>query len=386
MRRLLPLFALQAIVLLAAATVLLLGGAWPQILAAHLAFAVGLMPLIMAAMLHFIPVLTRTGSPPWPIAMLPVAAWFGGLLMLASFPPLALGFGALHGGAALGFWAGLLLLLFAMRRAIDCLGDPHPCVYWYQAALLCLCLALVTVFAMAASPQRYHELRLMHLHLNTLGFVGLTALGTLEVLVPTVLGRHDRLVSGRLRQGALPALLAVLLTAAGAAWAPWLADAGALLFLSLLGRSGLAWWRLGGRELLRRDSAAASLVLALIGLAGLIVIGSLHGHGVVDRFAAVPGFVGAFLLPLVTGAASHLLPAWWRPGVQGPWHADFRRHLGRLAMVRAFLLVVGGLTTATGASTGLWLVAAGLTLVVGVFGSGVAVALHAPVGREGASR
>jgi hypothetical protein len=40
--------------------------------------------------------------------------------------------------------------------------------------------------------QNYWQaLRLFHMHLNTLGLVGLAALGTLPVLMPTALGKPD---------------------------------------------------------------------------------------------------------------------------------------------------------------------------------------------------
>jgi len=76
----------------------------------------------------------------------------------------------------------------------------------------------------------------------------------------------------------------------------------------------------------------------------------------------VLGFIAAFLLPLVTGAASHLLPAWWRPGPQGHWHAEFRRRLSRFALSRGLLFVAGGLGAAAGWAEALWLAAAGLIL------------------------
>ena len=43
--------------------VLALSGVGSPLAVAHLAFAVGIVPLIFAAMSHFVPVLTRTGDP-----------------------------------------------------------------------------------------------------------------------------------------------------------------------------------------------------------------------------------------------------------------------------------------------------------------------------------
>jgi hypothetical protein len=384
--RLLPGLVLQAILLLGAAAALLLSGVLPQLVAAHVAFAVGLMPLIMAAMLHFIPVLTRTGAPHPVVAAMPLLAWAGGIAMLSAFVPPGLGLGALHGGAALALVAAVTLLLFAMRRVIDCLGAPHPSIYWYQAALLCLALALCAVFAMAAWSGHYREMRLVHLHLNTLGFVALTALGTLEVLVPTVLARADAEAARRLRR-ALPAALAgVLLVAIGVAWLRWLADLGTALLLVIVWRSGRAWWRRGRQELLAGDGAAASLFVALCGFGGLLLLGDLHAHGIVPGFAAVPGFVAAFLLPLVTGAASYLLPVWWRPGPQGAWHRDFRSRLGRRSLLRAVLFCAGGLAAGAGWIAALWLTAVGLLLFASALGAALIGAFRRDDGQVRPSR
>jgi hypothetical protein len=44
-------------------TALTLSGVGSPVAVAHLAFAVGIVPLIFAAISHFVPVLTRTGDP-----------------------------------------------------------------------------------------------------------------------------------------------------------------------------------------------------------------------------------------------------------------------------------------------------------------------------------
>ena len=54
--------------------VLALSGVGSPLAVAHLAFAVGIVPLILAAMSHFVPVLTRTGDPGRGITYLPIAA------------------------------------------------------------------------------------------------------------------------------------------------------------------------------------------------------------------------------------------------------------------------------------------------------------------------
>ncbi len=56
--------------------VLALSGVGSPLAVAHLAFAVGIVPLIFAAMSHFVPVLTRTGDPGRWISYLPGVAQF----------------------------------------------------------------------------------------------------------------------------------------------------------------------------------------------------------------------------------------------------------------------------------------------------------------------
>ena len=80
------------------------------------------------------------------------------------------------------------------------------------------------------------SLRLLHLHLNTLGFIGLTAIGTLQVLMPTILAGPDGEASARLRDDLLPAVGGVFLVALGAAvWSPawWFVRGFYMLFLRI---------------------------------------------------------------------------------------------------------------------------------------------------------
>jgi len=56
---------------LAFSAVLALSGVGSPLAVAHLAFVVGIVPLIFAAMSHFVPVLTRIGNPFSVIAQVP---------------------------------------------------------------------------------------------------------------------------------------------------------------------------------------------------------------------------------------------------------------------------------------------------------------------------
>lgn len=348
---LLPVLAIAALLSLATAGVLLLTGqAVPQ-LAAHLAFALGVLPLILAAMGYFVPVLTRSGAvgvaARWP----PLLALAGGAVAVFSFAsdfsPMLLSL-----AAALGGLAALSLGAWTLDRARRMFGPRHRGLDWYLGALGFLLLALMAVLLMPLFPSQRNALRLFHLHANLLGFVGLTALGTLQVLLPTCLGEADRDAALRLRRDLKWALAGALLVAIGASallptsvstMAPALAMLGAALYGVVVLRMLFAWYFRFGKGLLQWHGAAPSLAAATLGMLGMLVLGAAHGAGWLPARPAVAGFVIAFLLPLVSGAAGHLLPVWLRPGVQGPWHQALRARLCRWGGVRGLLLLLVGL-------------------------------------------
>jgi hypothetical protein len=125
--------------------------------------------------------------------------------------------------------------------------------------------------------------------------------------------------------------------------APALAMLGAALYGVVVLRMLFAWYFRFGKGLLQWHGAAPSLAAATLGMLGMLVLGAAHGAGWLPARPAVAGFVIAFLLPLVSGAAGHLLPVWLRPGVQGPWHQALRARLCRWGGVRGLLLLLVGL-------------------------------------------
>lgn len=307
----------------------------------HLAFAVGVMPLIMGAMTHFVPVLTRTGAAVRQVELMAILAWQAGVLAVAFFA-----FGLPQSvrlfAASLALLAVARLAGWQWMRVRAALGSPHPGVYWYLAALLCLAASLLAVAGMDAWPQQTLALKRLHLHLNLFGFVGLTAIGTLQVLVPTAAGRPDPAVAARLRMDLPPALAGSLLIALGAAWLPLLSWIGLVLWFIPLGRLVRAWLNLYRDRIFQHHGATPLLASALVGLAGALVAGGLHGAGWVASAHAGHVWVFAFLFPLVSGAAGQLLPLWLRPGRQGEWHDLARRHLTYGSGARALLLLAGG--------------------------------------------
>ena len=322
--------------------VLTLGGWGVPLAVAHLAFALGIVPLIFAAMLHFVPVLTRTGDLEAGVKRLPQGAQLAGLVAVVAMQGW-LPRGWLHAAAAVDLIFVLILLVWIGQRMRRCLGAPHPGTRWYGAALVALLLALLAVLAMPVIPDAWGPLRRLHLHLNTLGLVGLAALGTLPVLLPTALGRPDPQAAVWLRRRLWPAVAAILLLAAGAAISWPLAVPGAAIMLVLaLGLFG-QWARCFGLRTLVSDGVSASLLAAVLGLILLLAAGTLHGMGLLAAQPVLLAWVAGFLLPLVTGALSQLLPVWRWPGPQIPARHAMRARLAAGGVWRGggFLIAAG---------------------------------------------
>ncbi len=342
----------------------------------HLLFAVGALPLIFGAMGHFIPVLTRSRAAPSALAVLPFAALVAGVLALLSLAVPAY-FATRHAGAALGAVAALAMLGWSRARRRTTLGRPHPGLDWYEAALACLATALLAILAGAVWPEHRPALRRLHLHLNTLGFIGLTAIGTLSVLMPTAAAMPDPHAGPRLRRDLPWALGGALATAVGAAVFTPLAFVGAALWAVPLARLALAWRPLRG-AVFAPHGAPPLLATALAGFVASLAFGTAAPFARSADPEAV--FVAGFLLPLVSGAASQLLPTWLHPGAQGEWHATLRARLTRHGGVRAMLFLVAGLAAGSSQAWGLALAAA--TLVWFIVQATVALVRSRPLSRR----
>lgn len=331
---------------------------------AHLAFAAGVMPLIIAAFDYFVPVLTRSGTSSAPARALPWLALAAGLLAVAHFVapgavPHAISISAV--GALLAATGSAAWMLSRGRRAV---GRPHACLNWYVAAAFCLAAAAAAALAMSLWPDQYAAAKRLHLHINTLGFIGLAAIGTLQVLMPTVAGRPDAGVADRLRRDLAPAVAGSLLIAAGAAWQAALAWLGLVLWLVPITRLGTAWWRLYRAEIFAWHGLAPPLAGALAGFTVLLAAAALQSAFSGAMTNAAFAFIALFLAPLVTGAAAALLPVLLRPGVQTAWHAGFRAQAGRYSGARALLFLAGGLALVLGREEGAILTLLALVLFV----------------------
>lgn len=325
----------------------------------HIVFAAGVMPLIFGAVIHFVPVLTRTAPPGRSMQLLPLPVQLAGLIT-----PLALAgslpYPMLHLAAGIVSIAAMIMVIWIRRRMRTTLGSPHPGAAWYGTALLCLFFAVSLVPVWLSMPELRPTLRLFHLHLNTLGFVGLAALGTLPVLIPTALGRRDPAVNQRLHQDLLPATAGALLVAAGSAGMFWLAVIGAGLLLGVLIRTLRAWRRAFGLTEGLDEPSAAPLVGATAGLSFLLIAGVAHAAGFLTPRSTLIGFVVAFLLPLVTGALAQLLPVWLHPGPDSVQRQRMHALLVWGGEWRAGLFVAGGVALVFDSVLGVWPLLLGL--------------------------
>jgi hypothetical protein len=303
---------------------------------AHLVLGVGVMSLITAAMQHFVPVLTRgRGTGSW-LARLPWGMAGAGLLVLAVFAG-ALPWDGLVPVALLGLSGACAMIVWMHRRARQTLGAPHPGLAWYVAAMACLAMGLAAAALIPFLPAWHDPLRAFHLHINLYGFVGITAVGTLAVLMPTAVGRPDPEASRRLRADLRWAIAGAIGLALGKALGlPWLVWAGVVAWFWPLGHMLAAWWRLYRREILAWHGQAPVLTVATLGFACalLLATGSVGlSQGPMTVF--LPGF----LFALVSGAAGQLAPVWARPGAKTAEHRAGQIRLGRHGGVRALLFL-----------------------------------------------
>ena len=359
---------------LLASAALALSGVGSPLAVAHLAFAVGIVPLIFAAMTHFVPVLTRTGDPGKTIRGLPGIAQLAGLLAVAAMQGL-LPYWLLHPAAAVDLVLTAILLNWIAARARAALGSPHPGWRWYGAALGCLMLALLAALLMPALPSYWKPLRVFHLHLNTLGLVGLAAFGTLPVLLPTALGKPDPEAAGWLRRRLWLVAGGALVVATGAAviW-PLAVPGAALMLVAALGLAGQWARRFGFREMLG-DGVAVSLLAAVTGLLLTLAAGVTHGAGLMPAYPTLLAWGTGFLLPLVTGALSQLLPVWRWPGPALPARRLMRQKLAASGGWRALLLLAATLALLGGFNAVAGFLVAGAMLL---FVAGVLQAVRVP--------
>ncbi|GAA4661658.1 multicopper oxidase domain-containing protein [Arthrobacter cryoconiti] len=144
----------------------------------------------------------------------------------------------LFGSIVVGAVVAAHAVVLGLRARTSLPSRFGPTVWYYVAACLLLPVGAGVGAALAAGlPEELHaRLLLVHMSVNVLGFVGITVLGTLMTLLPTML--HTRVADGAetvARHGAVPLLAGVLLTAIGAsAGTMFLCTVGLLVYLGAI--------------------------------------------------------------------------------------------------------------------------------------------------------
>jgi hypothetical protein len=169
-------------------------------------------------------------------------------------------------------------------------------------------------------------------------------------------------VTVRMRRHLKWIVAGTFLIACGAAWHPSLAWIGLALLAIPLAGIFKSWLPLYFKDIFTLNGATPALAAALYGYAVTILLGTAHAYHY-PSFKPVATFIIAFLMPLVTGTVSYLLPLWLHPGQQTTWHHAARKHLGLGGGLRAMALLIGGVSAGLGYRLG-WVLA---VIAVSVF-------------------
>jgi nitrite reductase (NO-forming) len=295
------------------------------------------------------------------------------------------------GGACL---AGAVVLAHAVALAAR-IGRALPgrlegTVWFYPAAgaalLAGMGLGLWLAGGVAGSADAYRALRLAHVHLNVLGWVGLAVVGTQFTLWPTVL--RTRMVPGveRAVRWSLPALAGGLAVAAAglatqrrgvavaglAAYAAGLAVALVPFVRTARQRPPhtAASWMLG--------AGMAWLAVAVVGDVGALAASSrvVDLDGRLSRL--VPAVVLGFGLQTLTGALTYLLPVVFGRGAWGNRRLTGILELGWPPRVAAVNLGVLALVAGAPPAAGWWLAGLGLGSFVPLAAVALAASTRGP--------
>jgi nitrite reductase (NO-forming) len=345
------------------------GGGW---LALHLVLLGAATNAIVVWSEHFAAALLRARPASERAATVRVLALNLGILGVlggvhTGRPALAAGGACLAGVVVLTHTLGLATRI---GRALP--GRLAGTVWFYVAAAAALLagmgLGLWLAGGVAGSADAYLAMRLAHVHLNVLGWVGLAVVGTQFTLWPTVL--RTRMVPGleRAVRWSLPALAGGLAVAAAGL-------AGQRRAVALVGLAGYAAG-LGialvpfVRTARRRPPHTAASWMLGAGMAWLVVavVGDLGALAASPRVAdldgrvarLVPVVVAGFALQTLTGALTYLLPVVFGRGAWGNRRLTGILELGWPLRVAAVNLGVLALVAGVLPAAGWWLAGLGL--------------------------
>ncbi|MFD8005347.1 multicopper oxidase domain-containing protein [Streptomyces mirabilis] len=204
---------------------------------------------------------------------------------------------------------GHLVVLVRMGRgALG--GRLAPIASYYRAAAAALITGAVLGWLLAtgkAGPQHYSELRLAHVHVTLLGWIGMPVLGTLFMLWPTVLGVRLAERTTRLARRVLALTGGGLLTAVAGLAAGWRPAA-------VLGIAGYAVGvavavQLFARTVRRRPAISAAAAWMLAAAAAWLCVGVVADLVVlaVRPLAAVQDDIGSLVPVLLVGLVAQVL-------------------------------------------------------------------------------
>ncbi len=211
--------------------------------------------------------------------------------------------------------AHLYALAVRLRRALP--ARFAITVHYYLAAAVAVLAGVPAgAWMLVIDDDQRPRLLLFHAHVNLLGFVTLTVLGTLLTLWPTAL--RTRMVEGapRAARRALPlSLTGLACLALGAlAWWPLLAAAGLALFAAavvVIAVPAALTARQRPPASFATWSIAAGLGWLLVALAwdAISLLSTGDAAVAADRFHAIlPALGGGFVAQVLLGALAYLLP------------------------------------------------------------------------------
>lgn len=290
---------------------------WPAV---HLAFVGGATQLIVGAIAFFAVTLLMTDAPP---AWLTRAQW-----LLVNAGALALAGGSLYRSPWLSAAGGMavlatLALLWTTIRLLQrrSLARPNPALLYYKTAIVLFMvgatLGILMVLGLSDPFVPRGRIRLAHTHLNLIGWITLTIVGTMRYFFGTVLERPARHLAP-LWAEYWPLTLGTAAQALG-----WLTGLAALTGVGgVLQTAGIVAYAMAiVRQWRARPGplalAAAHLLAAtgwlLVTTFGGLVVGALAmtGAGGAARWAAAltaASFIG-FIGQTILGAWTHLFSA-----------------------------------------------------------------------------
>jgi len=329
------------------------GGPWWGPLHAFLAGSV--LAAISGATQMFTITWSNAPPPPRRLPVLQGASLLAGVVLVLAGVPSHTAVLVWTGGAAVAI--ALLLLAVSLLQTIrrSLLRRFDLSIRFYLLALACgvVGVTLGTLLGTGTIPlAAYDRVRLVHFHLNLVGLVGFTILGTLPTLLPTF--AHHRMVGGREILAAWWVCLAAAMgIAAGLVAPPAVVGAGTLLAaVALATILGGIVGRLGVRGI---DETLPYLhVVAGVGWLGIWAVADGVSLVAGTPFGPLSGWI---LAAVVAGVGQVLLGsiAYLGPVVLGPPIAANLRRMGHAPALPLAAANLAGVFLVAGIPEGAWL-------------------------------